>query len=259
MSNNLKFWTRDFFRGIKVNWILSLSYLFFLPIMLLIDYRYIIISSIRNNIQLSIADFFIVITSPRSATIIMPVTIIVFFFLIERDFNFLFILQEKSRKKIWLKQVYKAGVFSVFNTAYVCILTYFIGGFYSTSYINWDIKKSIFYYETKAILTEVTFLKVTLCFFLVYLLRMILMCLLALIIYWIIDKKIISIVVVMAINIFERNAVYIYIFNKVISIDYELWVKPQSIQLGILYGVVLIFIITLLGKYISKRKEFLNG
>lgn len=249
----------DYFRGIKVNWVLILGYSFFLPIMLLIDYKYLITSPMQGIIELSIADFFIIITSPSSATIIMPVTIIVFFFLIKNDFNFLFVLQEKSRKKIWLKQAYKAVLFSLFSTIYVFIITYFIGGFYSTSYVNWSIENSIFSHETKVVLLDITFLKVAVCFFLVYLLRMISMCLLALIIYWIVEKKIISIIVVMAINIFEKDAMFVVIFNKIISINYKLWIEPYRIQLGILYGVMLIVIITLLGKYISRRKEFLNG
>ncbi|WP_430830402.1 hypothetical protein [Clostridium ihumii] len=226
--------------------------------MLLIDYRDIIISAMRSNIQLSIADFLIAVTSARSATIILPVTIIVFFFIVKNDFNIFFVLQEKNRKKLWFKQIYKIVLFSVFITIYVSICTYFIGALYSTSYINWNKPNSIFNFENKGLLLKVSFLKVIIYFFLVYSIKMIVMSSLALLIYWITDKKIISLVIIMAINIFERHAIFLKIFNRVISIDYKLWANKQKIILGILYGILLIFIITLIGKHISKGKEFLN-
>jgi len=226
-----------------------------IPILLFLNFGQSIQIYIRSGLSYSMADHFV---GNVSAFTIIPASVILFFFLIKNDFNSSFVLRQVSRERIWLKQVYKAGLFALFITLYITITTYILGGLLSPDYINWNKKSSIFFSANKVIATNISLLKVIISFFITYSIKISFMCILSLLIYWLTNKKLLSLIIVITLIFFELQSFNIYIFYNIVSIDYGRWIKPFGIISGIAYGIGLMLILIYIGMLTGRRREFLN-
>jgi len=84
------------------------------------------------------------------------------------------------------------------------------------------------------------------------------MCILSLLIYWLTNKKLLSLIIVITLIFFELQSFNIYIFYNIVSIDYGRWIKPFGIISGIAYGIGLMLILIYIGMLTGRRREFLN-
>jgi hypothetical protein len=175
--------------------------------------------------------------------------------LFKNDFYTLFVLKQKSKKLLWLKEVYKSIIFSLCSTIYLLICTYGIGGLLCTSYINWDKRRSVFFGETNIICSDIKFINVIVAFSLVSFIRILVIALLTMLIYWITNKSSIPLIVIITVGIVDY---YCPIFYRLISIYYTMWVNPIKIYIGLIYGIFLIISIVYIGVLKADRKEFLN-
>lgn len=236
-----------------------MAYIIIIPILLFLNFGRFIQGYIRSGLSYSMADHFV---SNGSATLsiftIIPAAVILYFYLIKNDFNSSFVIKQVSRKRIWLKQIYKAALFAISMTLYITLATYILGGLLSPEYINWNSKASIFFSANKTILTDVSISKVVISFILTYSIKVLVMCSLALLIYWLTNKKFISLIIIIALGLLEVQSFNINIFYTIININYGLWIKPFGIISGIAYGIGLMLILICLGILTAKRKEFLN-
>ncbi|MEG2935093.1 MAG: hypothetical protein RR844_01235 [Clostridium sp.] len=243
----------------KCNWILVTVYIIIIPILLFLNFGQSIQVYIRSGVSYSMADHFVrSVSGSISSLTIIPALVILFFFLTKNDFNSTFVIKQFSRKRLWLKQVYKAGLFALFMTIYITLISYLLGGLLSPEYINWSSKDSVFFSVNKVIAPDISILKVILTFSITYLIKVLVMCILALLIYWLTNKKFISLILILALTLIEAQSFNIDIFYTVININYGLWIKPFGIISGIAYGVGLMLILIGLGILTAKRKEFLN-
>lgn len=243
----------------RCNWILIIIYIIIIPILLFFNFGQSIQIYTRYGLEYSMADHFV---SNSSATFgiftIMPASIILFFSLIKNDFNSCIVLKQVSRKSLWLKQVYKAVLFAIFITLYITLATYLLGGLLSPEYINWNSESSIFFSSNKVVAINISILMVYISFIMTYSIKILVACILSLWIYWLTNKKLISLIIIIGLGLLEIQSISINIFFRVININYELWVKPFGIIFGIGYGIGLSMILIYLGILTGKRKEFLN-
>ncbi len=175
--------------------------------------------------------------------------------LFKNDLSILFVLKQKNKKLLWLKEVYKSVLFSLFSTTYLLLCTYGIGGLLCSSYINWDKRRSIFFGETNMICSDIKFINVVMAFFIISFIRILVIALLTMLIYWITNKSSIPLIVIVTVGIFDY---YCPIFYRLISIYYTMWVNPIKMAIGLIYGIFLIISITYIGTIKAERKEFLN-
>lgn len=236
-----------------------MAYTIIIPILLFLNFGQSTQVYIRSELSYSMADHFVrSISGSISSLTIIPALVILFFFLIKNDFNSIFVIKQLSRKRFWLKQVYKAGLFAFFMTIYISLIAYLLGGLLSPEYINWSSKDSVFFSVNKVIAPDISILKVIITFSITYLIKVLVMCTLALLIYWLTNKKFISLIIIIALGLVEVQSFNINIFYTIININYGFWIKPFGITSGIAYGIGLMLILICLGILTAKRKEFLN-
>jgi len=212
--------------------------------------------SLLGGFRLTLADYFVEVSGTLFGGIqLMIVNVFLLLHLFKNDFSILFVLKQKSKKLLWLKEAYKSVLFSLFSTIYLLLCTYGIGGLLCTSYINWDRRRSIFFGETNMICSDIKFINVVMVFFIISFIRILGIALLTMLIYWLTNKSSIPLIVIVTVGIVDY---YCPIFYRLISIYYTMWVNPLKLGIGLIYGTFLIISITYIGVIKAERKEFLN-
>jgi len=171
----------------------------------------------------------------------------------KNDFNINTVLKQKSRALIWLKQVLKIGVISILASIWISICTYFASGLMTRYYINWSSVNSIYFRVNKVVCNTIDLKDVIILFLVCSSIRIFIISIISLLIYWITNNKIISWIVIVSIGVLE---ITIPLFYRVVSIDYQVINNSGVLLICFLYGLFLIAILTILGIPLGKRKEF---
>ncbi len=247
---NLKNWTKEFLRNIKCNYLIIIGYMIILAIIILFHIRS---GVFTHNVQ-SVADAFIYVSAYWFFGIeIMILANFMLFNIIKDDLRINSIIKQKSRTLLWIKQVYKISLLSIFSSIWISLCTYFFGGLMTTHFINWNNVNSIYFKINKTVCSSISLKYVITMFLLCSFIRIVLIVTISLLIYWITNKKIISWLFVVTLGFLEIS---VPIVCKVINIDYTAINSIYKLIIGFSYGIVLILIAIILGVILGKRKEF---
>lgn len=259
IHTNLCLWTKETFRDIGNNLIVSLSFIFIIPIMIFVH----LVRSFGilklYGLQYCFADCFVITADVYFfALMIVPFSFFFISHILKHDFSIPFAVRQKSKKRMWMKQIYKTFLFSFLITTYVTIWNYVLGGFLTADYINWYSQDSVYYFVNKATTDQDLFFNVVLIYFLTRLIILFFIHLSAFLVEWLTNKKILSWVLIIAVgcwDIFNRQFPILY---GRLSIDYKIWENPSIILVDLIYSICAILLILFAGMASAKRKEFLN-
>lgn len=206
-----------------------------------------------HNIQ-SVADAFIFVSVYWFFGIeIIILMNFILFNTIKDDLRINSILKQKSRTLLWIKQVYKISLLSIFSSIWISLCTYFFGGLMTKYFINWSNVNSIYFKINKTVCNSISLNYVITMFLLCSFVRIILILTISLLLYWVTNKKIVSWLFVVTLGFLEIS---VPIICKVINIDYTSINSAYRLIGGFSYGIVLILITILLGVILGKRREF---
>lgn len=243
-------------RNIKSNFLWIIVYMIIVASLTFLYLRHSMKVSLLGGFKFTLADYFVDVSGTLFFGIeLMIVNVFLLLHLFKNDFSTMFVLKQKSKKLLWLKEVYKSILFSLFSTIYLLLCTYGVGGLLCSSYINWDRRRSIFFGETNMICSDIKFINVVMAFFIISFIRILVITLLTMLIYWITNKSSIPLIVIITVGIVDY---YCPIFYRLISIYYTKWVNPINMAIGLIYGIFLMISIIYVGMFKADRKEFLN-
>lgn len=168
------------------------------------------------------------------------------------------LIRKHKRRAIWYEMVFRTVVISVILTLFhmICVLLYAMLN--SVDNINWDQKRSVFWFLTGGKICEqgaVSYLQVILYFFVLENLT----CFITGIIYLLCDvcfkKRIYAWFICLGMILVDQGTgVPIFLYGKV-SLDYSNWLKQDFIRMAMVSGLMGIAGIVL-GKYLIERKEY---
>lgn len=207
----------------------------------------------NHNVQ-SVADAFISV----SEYLFFGIEIIIsanfmFFSIIKDDLRINSILKQKSRTLLWIKQVYKISLLSIFSSIWISICTYLFGGLMTRYFINWDSVNSIYFKVNKIVCNSISLKDVIIIFFICSFVRIVIILTISLLIYWLTNKKVISWLFVIS---WEFLEIPVPVIGKLINIDYTVINSTDRLITGFSYGIVLILILIIVGIILGKRREF---
>lgn len=252
-------WFKELLRDCRSQWIILALYIILIPILI---YFY-LISRIntfqRYGVVTSLTDCFLFITENFFfALMIVPLSVYFLLYLFRNDFKTNFIIRQKSKQIIWMKQTYKSLIFSIFFTFYLGFWTYIIGGNFSEVFINWDSRRSIYYLVNKTTSEDISFLKVVVMFIIVSVIIVFFINILFQLVLWLTNKTIIGWLLIFSIgcwDIFQHSNDILY---GRLTINHNFWNDPSDIKNSMIFVICIILLLLAVGFLIAKRKDFLN-
>lgn len=171
----------------------------------------------------------------------------------KNEFNINTVLKQKSRALLWIKQIFSNCIISILTSIWIALCTYFASGLMTVSYINWNSVNSIFFKVNKVICSTLALKDVVILFLIYSTLKIFIVSISSLLIYWLTNRRIISLIFIIILGVLENSIPIIY---RVINIDYGVIGDSRILMNNFLYGLLLIVVLTILGLVLGKRKEF---
>jgi len=166
------------------------------------------------------------------------------------------VLRRYSRKRIWINQVIKSEIIVFIFSMYYLIISLFAGSLYSSSFINWDSEKSLYFIVNKAT-TNISFTAALTFFFIFCLLSLSGISLLFLILQWFIKNKVLSWVIMTALLCLEIFYPQLSVTVNRASLSYENCFTAEM-YVNMLITFILCCLTIIIGLYFSKYKEFID-
>ncbi|WP_071396580.1 hypothetical protein [Bacillus tuaregi] len=253
-------WIKELLYNFRDNVTILLVFIFLFPVLIFLYLMWRITNTILPyGVGASLADCFVFVTDKFFfALLIVPMSVYLLQYLNKNDFNILFILRQKSRKILWTKHMFRTFIFSSLVTTYFTICTFIIGGFFSTSYINWNSISSIYYLANNKVTDNVSILNVLVMFLIFCILLLTILNMLFQLLQWITNGYLFGWLVILSIGIWDMfQRTYAVMYGK-LTISHSIWERSGYMNISIMYGIFVGLVIFIIGIVAVKRKDFLN-
>lgn len=250
---------REFFIFSYQNKYALLALLLYVP--LVIDYRisFLLSYAYTNGLQACLADCFcFVIQCKFFGFWLLPLFCIWVIVLLKNDFSVPFVIRQKNKRQIWLKQSYKVGLSSFFFTLYVTVWTAALGLIRVKRIYNWVEADSFFFTPDILVAPPDSIMPVAGMFFVLFAFYCAAMGLLQTWLQWLSDSAVLGLGTVMLLLIVELRT-KIRLFYGASLMDHDRWHSPVPITNSLLCPFLWIMIIVFCGWITSKRKDLFGA
>lgn len=184
---------------------------------------------------------------------------LLFLLIIQKEFRHMFnwniCIRYKSWESIWKENIKKNIYISMYLSTLLMIVIVVVFGTQGIKVINFDYRNSVFSLSTYGGTMHVDIgiiLRIVSCFWCISLIKLFILGLFYIILFWVTEKAVVSFVGTYIVNIIINK----YNFLQ-LDMDYLSWYKNREhINISILVLVILVIII---GKKICRRKEVLDA
>lgn len=205
------------------------------------------------------ADYFIRLMRPTAYSILNLIFVIFAAYQsIKNDFNVQRIIRFKSKKDLVHFQEIKLIFISLLFTITYAIGIFTISMTEVSTLINWDRADSVYWLETQTVIANITFEKVILFFVVITFIRNFLFANIIVLSSWIFRNRIIGVLAVFAIIVFEIRQASVKVLLWLFTLDYPVWessMRKMEMVIGIICYAIIGFIVI---KKLCRSKEFIG-
>lgn len=177
----------------------------------------------------------------------------------KHNFSVPFVIRQRSRPRLWLKQCYYILLSALLFALYIALCIVVIGYAATGKAINWSEADSYYYTCFDMVSPMKSVLPVIGLFVGVCALTFVVMGMLVLCLHWLTNSVLPGYMLVCAIPIYDSySARNLTIFYRRCNVMIYQWFPSNSIFRTLTYPVLWIAVLYLLGRVISKRKEFFD-
>lgn len=256
---------KDTIENIKSKYILTTIFAVIVPTFVLLltrrQYKY---ANVRG-LGYSVADGICQLTSFLSIFSVMFIVFAVFYNVyINENLSVASILRYESRGMIWLCTIYRTCVSTVILAIYMMLSTMAISGFYADSMINFNQKKSLFYYYVTSLYgneivldANISFIQVVLYGFISLFLIIIVFTMIMLLFDLFTNQMVIGALVTITIPTIEAYT-ELSILTKYLSNHYFYWIDMNHMTFRLIVPSIWFIVLLIIGFIKIRKKDFIN-